>query len=92
MDQLQCLPDPFTPSNGFSCSRQTSPFASAVRRSVSMIIMLWSTARLISSNIGASSNCAGATSLCRVFAGIPSRQSASSTSVMNLRMRGRIEP
>ena len=25
IDQLLCLPDPFTPANGFSCIRQTSP-------------------------------------------------------------------
>ncbi len=25
MDQLLCLPEPFTPSKGFSCSRQTRP-------------------------------------------------------------------
>ena len=24
-DQLLCLPEPLTPANGFSCSRQTSP-------------------------------------------------------------------
>ena len=25
IDQLLCLPEPLTPANGFSCSRQTSP-------------------------------------------------------------------
>ena len=28
-DQLLCLPEPFTPSNGFSCSRQTRPWRAA---------------------------------------------------------------
>ena len=57
-----------------------------------MMSMLWSTARLSSSNIGASSNCAGATSLWRVFAGMPRRQSSRSTSSMKAMTRGLMEP
>ena len=29
IDQLLCLPEPLTPANGFSCSRQTSPYRRA---------------------------------------------------------------
>ena len=29
-DQLLCLPEPLTPANGFSCSRQTKPCRSAI--------------------------------------------------------------
>ena len=39
-DQLLCLPEPFTPLNGFSCMRQTKPWRSAVWRSTSMVSML----------------------------------------------------
>ena len=57
-----------------------------------MTSMLWSQLRFSSSNIGASSNWAGATSLWRVFAGMPSLQSSFSTSFMKLRMRILIVP
>ena len=80
------------PAKGFSWRRQTRPWRSATWRSVSMTSMLWSTATLRSSNTGASSNCAGATSLWRVFAGMPSFQSSCSTSVMNWMIRGLIAP
>jgi hypothetical protein len=33
------LPDPFTPANGFSCSRQASPYFGAIRRIVSIVII-----------------------------------------------------
>ena len=39
MDQLLCLPDPFTPANGFSCSNAWSPKRGATRFRVSMIII-----------------------------------------------------
>ncbi len=39
-DQLTCLPEPLTPANGFSCSRQAMPYFSATRRSVIMIKLL----------------------------------------------------
>jgi hypothetical protein len=32
IDQLLCLPEPLMPANGFSCSRQTRPYLSAVLR------------------------------------------------------------
>ena len=43
----------------------------------------WSAATLDRSNIGASSNWPGATSLCRVLAGIPSLNNSRSASSMN---------
>ena len=92
IDQLLCLPEPLTPANGFSCRRHSKPCFSAVLRRISMIIMLWSMARLSSSNTGAISNCAGATSLWRVFAGIPILHSSLSTSSIKVIMRGCIEP
>ena len=39
IDQFRCLPDPLTPANGFSCSRQASPYFGAVRRIVSIVII-----------------------------------------------------
>ena len=39
IDQLRCLPEPLTPANGFSCSRQASPYFGAVRFSVSIVII-----------------------------------------------------
>ncbi len=36
IDQLQCLPDPLIPANGFSCSSACSPWRSATRRSVAI--------------------------------------------------------
>ena len=92
IDQLLCLPEPFMPAKGFSCNRQTRPCFSAVLRRISITIILWSMARLSSSNTGAISNCAGATSLWRVLAGIPILQSSLSTSCIKLIMRGFIEP
>ena len=71
IDQFRCLPDPFTPANGFSCSRHASPNFGAVRRIVSIVIIWWSVARLAFSNTGAISYWLGATSLCRVFTGTP---------------------
>ena len=70
-DQLLCLPEPLTPLNGFSCSSTRNPCVRATFRINDMMSMLWSTARLHSSKIGANSNWLGATSLCRVFTGIP---------------------
>ncbi|MND04485.1 hypothetical protein D3C83_247730 [compost metagenome] len=37
IDQLRCLPLPFTPWNGFSCSRQTSPYLRATLRMVAIM-------------------------------------------------------
>ena len=44
-DQLLCLPEPFTPANGFSWSRQVIWWRSATFFMVSMTIWLLSTAR-----------------------------------------------
>ena len=68
------------------------PYFSATLRSVSITSMLWSQARFSSSNCGASSNCAGATSLWRVLAGMPSFQSSRSTSFMKDRTRSGTVP
>ena len=91
-DQLLCLPEPLTPAKGFSCRRHTSPLRLATWRSTSMTSMLWSQERFCSSKSGATSNCAGATSLWRVFAGIPRRQSSLSTSFMKFKTRDLIVP
>ena len=92
IDQLLCLPDPFTPSNGFSCSRQTSPWRSATFFIISIVSWLWSVAMFAVAKTGAISCWQGATSLCSVLAFTPSFQSSSSKSAMNALTRGRIEP
>ena len=71
IDQFRCLPDPFTPAKGFSCSRHASPNLGAIRRKVSITIIWWSVATLAFSKIGAISYWLGATSLCRVLTGTP---------------------
>ena len=88
IDQLLCLPEPLIPENGFSCNRHSNPCFSAVLRRISIIIMLWSIAKFSSSNTGAISNCAGATSLWRVFAGMPILHNSLSTSAIKFIMRG----
>ena len=40
IDQLLCLPEPFTPANGFSCSRHTRPYLRATRWST-CIVSCW---------------------------------------------------
>ena len=72
IDQLQCLPEPLMPANGFSCSSACRPWRSATLRSMAITSWLWSTAMSVSSNIGAISNWHGATSLWRVTIGTPS--------------------
>jgi hypothetical protein len=57
-----------------------------------MTTMLWSEPTEVASNTGAISNCPGATSLWRVLAGMPSRHSSRSRSIMNARIRSRIGP
>ena len=59
IDQLQCLPLPLMPANGFSWSRHARPWRSATLRSTSIASWLWSTAMFASSKIGAISNCDG---------------------------------
>ncbi len=54
--------------------------------------MLWSEPTEVGSNTGAISNCPGATSLWRVLDGMPTRHSSRSRSIMNARIRWRIEP
>ena len=49
IDQLQCLPEPLMPANGFSCSSACRPWRSATRRSIAMTSWLWSTAMSVSS-------------------------------------------
>src|SRR5574344_565320 len=61
--QLLCFPLPLIPSNGFSCSSTRKPCLRATFFIKLINSMLWSTARLHSSKIGASSNWLGATSL-----------------------------
>ena len=73
IDQLLCLPEPLTPANGFSCSSACSPYRGATRFSVSMSSIWWSPAMWLGSKSGAISYWPGATSLCRVFTGTPSR-------------------
>ena len=55
IDQLLCLPLPFTPANGFSCKRQTIPCFEATLRIISIVSWLWSQARFVVEKIGASS-------------------------------------
>ena len=77
--QLLCLPLPLMPANGFSRKwwrRATCAITFIKRR-------LWSFAKFDSSKIGANSNWLGATSLCRVFAGIPSLWHSISKSSIN---------
>ena len=76
IDQLLCLPEPLTPANGFSCRRQTSPWRRATFCSTSIVSCLWSQPTFEFSKIGASSYCAGATSLWRVLIGTPSLASS----------------
>ena len=82
IDQLLCLPDPFTPANGFSCSRQTRPYLRATRWSTCIVSCWWSEPTFEFSNTGAISYWPGATSLWRVFTGTPRRASSSSQSIM----------
>ena len=68
MDQLLCLPEPLTPAKGFSCSRQTRPcrratFCMSPSSAGCGRWRCWWWRRS-----GASSYCAGATSLCWVLA------------------------
>ena len=39
MLQFKCLPEPLTPANGFSWSRQASPYFGAIRRIISIVII-----------------------------------------------------
>ncbi len=39
MLQFKCLPEPFTPANGFSCIRHARPYFGAIRRNISIVII-----------------------------------------------------
>ena len=80
------------PANGFSCSRQTRPYLSAVLRRISCVRFWWSVARLLFSKIGAISYWLGATSLCRVLTGTPNLNSSASTSAMYASTRSGMVP
>ena len=47
-DQLLCLPDPFTPANGFSCNNNLKLCLVAILCISDMINRFWSTARFVS--------------------------------------------
>ncbi len=70
--QLLCLPEPLMPANGFSWRSTRKLWRRATSAMSDISSRLWSLARLVSSNMGASSNWLGATSLWRVLAGMPS--------------------
>ena len=92
IDQLLCLPEPLTPANGFSCSRQTRPYLRAVLCMSCIVSCWWSEPTFEFSNTGAISYCAGATSLWRVLTGTPSLASSRSVSIMHASTRSGIEP
>ena len=81
--QLLCLPLPLMPANGFSWSSTRKWWRRATCAITFIKRRLWSFAKFDSSKIGANSNWLGATSLCRVFAGIPSLWHSISKSSIN---------
>ena len=91
-DQLLCLPEPFTPLYGFSCSSTAKLCLRAMRFIKSITNWLWSLARLAFSKMGANSNWLGATSLWRVLTGMPSLWHSISSSFIKAVTRGGIEP
>ena len=91
-DQLLCFPEPLTPLKGFSCSNRRKPWLRATLRMSDMMSMLWSTARLHSSKMGASSNWLGATSLWRVLTGMPSSSACISRSFIKAATRVGMAP
>jgi hypothetical protein len=91
-DQLQCLPLPLMPANGFSCRSSARLCRRAMRPMVSITSWLWSEATLASSKMGAVSYWLGATSLWRVLTGTPSLYSSVSVSCMQARMRSLMLP
>ncbi len=94
MDQLLCLPEPFTPLKGFSCCRQTRPCLSAIFFFSSSPSSAgcgrwrrWWCRRWGPAHAGR-----GATSLCLVLAGMPSFHSSSSSSFIKPETMGRMVP
>ena len=71
IEKLTCLPEPLIPANGFSWNRHSMPCFWATRLRITISSCWWSAATLERSNMGASSNWPGATSLWRVLAGMP---------------------
>ena len=92
IDQLLCLPEPLTPANGFSCSRHSRLWRLATFFIISITSWLWSVAIFAVEKIGAISCCAGATSLCCVFARMPTFQSSRFKSFINTAIRSLIIP
>ena len=92
MEKLTCLPEPLTPSKGFSWNRHSMPCFLATARNVVISGCWWSLASLARSNMGATSNWPGATSLWRVLAGMPSLNSSRSVSHMNASTRSGMAP
>ena len=91
-EKLTCLPEPLTPSNGFSWNRHSMPCFLAMVLNVVISSCWWSAATFARSNIGAISNWPGATSLCRVLAGMPSLNSSRSVSIMKPSTRSGMAP
>ena len=91
-DQLLCFPLPLMPANGFSCNNARKPCLRATRFISDMSNMLWSTARFVSSKMGANSNWLGATSLWRVLQGMPNSNARISKSFMKACTRSGIVP
>ena len=91
-EKLTCLPDPLIPAKGFSWNRHSMPCFWATFLRVVISSCWWSAATLERSNIGASSNWPGATSLWRVLAGMPSLNSSRSQSIMNASTRSGMAP
>ena len=84
MDQLLCLPLPFTYSKGFSWNSALSSWRRPCFFRTSMLCRFWSVARMLFPKRGASSYWPGATSRWRVVEGIPSFHRSISTSWMKL--------
>ena len=91
-EKLTCLPDPLTPVNGFSWNRHSMPCLRASVLNVVISSCWWSDATFARSNMGATSNWPGATSLCRVLAGMPSLNSSRSVSIMKPSTRSGMAP
>ena len=87
IDQLLCLPEPLTPANGFSCSRQTRPYLRATR-CITCIVSCWSEPTFEFSNT-AISYWPRRDLVVRVLTGTPRRRArARSPSCRRARARG----
>mmetsp|Transcript_13200 Transcript_13200/g.47394 ORF Transcript_13200/g.47394 Transcript_13200/m.47394 type:complete len:228 (-) Transcript_13200:834-1517(-) len=72
MDQLLCLPEPFTPANGFSWRRHARSCFAATSSQICITTRFWSVCVITEPNSGANSYWFGATSRWRVLSGMPS--------------------